>query len=105
MRPGEEPPGSRQVTPTQQQNVNDLAVLIDGPIEIGPGASDLHICLVGEPAVTEGMAARPRRLDELRGEPPHPPVDGDVIDGDAALGQQLLDVPLGQAVPQVPADC
>jgi hypothetical protein len=27
-----------------------------------------------------------------------------VIDGDAALGQQLLDVPVGQAVTQVPAD-
>jgi hypothetical protein len=26
-----------------------------------------------------------------------------VINGDAALGQQLLDVPVGQSVPQVPA--
>ena len=33
-----------------------------------------------------------------------PAVDGDVIHGDAALGQQLLDVPVGQAVAQVPAD-
>ena len=66
MRPGEEPPGRRQVTPTQQQNVNALAVPIDGPIQIGPGATGLHRCLAGEPAVTEGMAARPRRLDELR---------------------------------------
>ena len=41
---------------------------------------------------------------ELRGEPLHPPVDGHVIDGDAAPGQQLPGVPVGQAVPQVPAD-
>jgi hypothetical protein len=27
-----------------------------------------------------------------------------VVDGDAPLGQQLLDIPVGQAVPQVPAD-
>jgi hypothetical protein len=32
------------------------------------------------------------------------PVDGDVIHGDSALGQQLLDVPVGQAIPQVLAD-
>ena len=50
------------------------------------------------------MPARPRRLDELGGEPLHPPVDRDVIDGDAALGQQFLDVPVGQPIPQVPPD-
>jgi len=41
---------------------------------------------------------------ELGGEPLDPPVDSDVIDGDCALGQQLLDVPVGQAIAQVPAD-
>ena len=29
-------------------------------------------------------------------------LDGDVIDRDTSLGEQLLDVPVGQAVPQVP---
>jgi hypothetical protein len=37
------------------------------------------------------MTAQPRRLDELRCEPLDPSVDGHVIDGDAALGQQLFD--------------
>src|SRR6185437_2013779 len=46
----------------------------------------------------------PRSLDELPGEPLHPAVNGDVINGDAALGQKLFNVPVGQAVPQVPAD-
>ena len=50
------------------------------------------------------MAARPGRLDELRGEPLHPPVDRDVIDDHATLGEQLLDVAVGQAVAQVPPD-
>ena len=50
------------------------------------------------------MAARPGGLDEQRSEPLHPPVDGDVVDFDAALGEQLLDVPIGQPVAQVPAD-
>lgn len=49
------------------------------------------------------MPAQPRRLDELRGEPLDPSVDGDVIDGDAAFGQQLLDVAVGQPAAQVSA--
>jgi hypothetical protein len=33
----------------------------------------------------------------------HPPVDGDVINDDAALGQQLFHVAVGQAMPQISA--
>jgi len=50
------------------------------------------------------VAARPRRLDELGGEALDPPVDGHVIDGDTALGHQLLDIAVGQAIAQVPTD-
>ena len=32
----------------------------------------------------------------------HPPVDGDVIDLDTALGQQFLDIAVGQAIARVP---
>jgi hypothetical protein len=51
------------------------------------------------------MAARPGGLNELRGELLHPAVDRDMVNSDAALGHQFLDVPVGQAVAQVPADC
>src|SRR5258708_4993757 len=50
------------------------------------------------------MPARPRGLDELRSEPLDPPVDGHMVDGDTTLGQQLLNIPVRQAIPQVPAD-
>jgi hypothetical protein len=43
-------------------------------------------------------------VGEQRGESLHRPVDGDVVDRDAALGQQLLDIAIRQAVPQVSAD-
>jgi hypothetical protein len=33
-----------------------------------------------------------------------PPIDRDVVDLDPTLGQQLLDVPVGEAEPQVPTD-
>jgi len=49
-------------------------------------AGYLHVRLVDEPPVTGRMAAGPGSFDELGGEPLHPPVDGDVINGDTALG-------------------
>jgi len=41
-----------------------------------------------------------RGLGELRSEPLHPPVHGDVIDLDAALGEELFDVTVGKPEPQ-----
>jgi hypothetical protein len=54
--------------------------------------------------VADGVPARPGNLGQQRREPLHPPVDNDVIDFDAALSEQLLDVAVGQAEAQVPAD-
>jgi hypothetical protein len=67
-------------------------------------AGDLHIRLVDLPAVTRGVAARPGGVDQQRREAEHPAVDGHVVDLDAALGQEFLDVAVGQAEAQVPAD-
>ena len=50
------------------------------------------------------MPAGAGRVDQLGREAMHPPEQGDVIHVDAALGEDLLKVPVGQAVPQVPAD-
>ena len=50
------------------------------------------------------MPARPGRLGEQRGEPRHPAEERGVVDFDAAFGEQLLDVTVGQPEPEVPAD-
>jgi hypothetical protein len=41
------------------------------------------------------VSRRARMVDELLGEAPHPPVDGDVVDGHAAFGEQFFDVAVG----------
>jgi hypothetical protein len=79
-------------------------MLIDRPVQVSPPAGHLDVGLIDEPPVTGSVAARPGSLDELEGETLDPPVDGDVVDGDAALVEQFLDIAIGQAVPQVPAD-
>jgi len=55
------------------------------------------------PAIPDDVLTGPSRLRELGREPLDPPVDAHVVDTDAALGEELLDVPVGQAEPQVPA--
>ena len=49
------------------------------------------------------MAARPGRVDQQRSEALHPPEQRDVINLDPALSQQLLEVPVRQPEPQIPA--
>jgi hypothetical protein len=44
------------------------------------------------------------RLGELRRKALNPPVHRDVVDLDAALGEELFDVPVGEAEARVPAD-
>jgi hypothetical protein len=77
------------------EHVDDLAELVDRPIHVPPPAGDLHIGLVHLLTVTHGVAARPGGLGQQRCEPLHPPVDGDVVDLDPALGEELFDVPVG----------
>jgi len=78
--PVEKRPRSGQISSGGQQHVDDLPVLVDRPVQVRPPTVDLDLCLVVEPAVTRHVTARPRRLDELRGEALNPPVDRDVMD-------------------------
>jgi hypothetical protein len=39
------------------------------------------------PAVPNPVSAESGRLDQQRAEPPHPPMDRDVVDVDATLGE------------------
>ena len=86
----------------RDENVDHLAMLIDRAVQVGPAAGDLHIGLIDEPAIASGMPCRASCVDELRGEGLHPAVDRDVVDSNAAFGQQLFDIAVGQAVAQLP---
>jgi hypothetical protein len=50
------------------------------------------------------MSAGSGGVGKQRREPLHPPVDGDMVDLDPALGEQFLDITVRQPVAQVPAD-
>jgi hypothetical protein len=92
------------VAARREEHIDDLAELVDRTIDLAPAARDLQAGLVDLPAVSDDMPTRSGSLGKQRGEPQHPLVDRDVVDLDAAFGEQLLDVALGQAKAQVPAD-
>src|SRR5204863_2813353 len=82
----------------------DLPVLVDGTIDIPPRAVDLDVGLVHEPAVTRCVPSKPGRVGQQRGEPLHPSEHADVVNLDATLDQQFLDVAVREVVAQVPPD-
>jgi hypothetical protein len=67
-------------------------MLVNRPTQIGPPAGNLHIRLIDEPAVARNVGAQAGSLDELGSKPLHPATDRDVVHGDTARGQQLLNV-------------
>ena len=96
--------GRGDVTPRGEVHINDLPGLVDRSVHVPPSPGDFHIGLVHEPATAHSVPARAGGLGQQRREPLYPAVDGDVISLDATLGEEFLDVAVGQAEAQVPAD-
>ena len=87
-----------------QQDVDDLAVLVDGPPEVLALAADGHEQFVQMPGVADGPGPTPEpsRVGGAEGLAPVP--DGLVRDGDAALGEEVFDVAEAEGEPVVEPD-
>lgn len=83
----EEPASRRSVTAGRYQHVDDLAMLVDGPVHVPPDTVDLHIRFIHEPAVTRSAAGEPGGIGQQRREPLHSPVHGHMIGFDTAFGE------------------
>ena len=101
---GEESVSGRQIPVLRDEDVDDLAILVDRPVQINPAPGDLDVSLIDEPPITRRVQAGPGRINQQQGEPLHPPIHAHVIDGDATLSQQLYNVAVGEPVAQVPAN-
>jgi hypothetical protein len=101
----EEPGRSRYVAPLRHQHVDDLAMLVDRSIHVPSHSGNLHVGFIDEPAITNTVPTRPCGVDHGRGEALHSPVDGDVINVDAAFGEEFFDVSVQESVAEVPAHC
>ena len=61
-----------------ETNVDNLAELVDCPVQVDPSSSDFDVCFVNKPSVTRAVSAGSRRVDQQRCEALHPPKDRDV---------------------------
>jgi hypothetical protein len=102
--PFQEAAGCLGVALWGDEHVDDLAELVDRTVDVAPPTGDLCVALIGLPAVADGVAAGPGGIDQQRREPLDPAVDGGVVDLDPAVGEQLLDVAIGQPEAQVSAN-
>ena len=98
---GEEPASGRQIPLLRDEDVDDLAELVNRAVQIDPASGHFDVRLIDKPPITGRMPAGSCRVDQQRREPLHPAVDGHVIDLDAPLDQQLFDVAVGQGVAEI----
>ena len=62
----EEPSCCSEIAAGGDEYVDDLTVLVDRAVYVTPGARDLHVGLVDEPAITDRMATRFLRHPDRR---------------------------------------
>jgi hypothetical protein len=98
-------PGSCVTIPAGlQQDVDDLAVLVDGPPEILTLTANGHEEFVQMPRVAHGPGPPPEPPRVLEAEGFAPVPDGFVRDGDGALGEEVFDVAEAEGEPVVEPD-
>lgn len=101
----EEAPSGRCVPPLLEQDVDDLAILVDGPPQVPVLAPDPDEDLVHEDRVAVAAVPSPQSPRVPGSELVAPEADRLVGDDDSSPGQQVLDVPMAQVEAVVEPDC
>ncbi len=91
------------VASLREGGINDLAVLIDGVVDVGPPPVHAGIGLIDAPFFADAMAMRPSRVLEQGQEALDPAVNGAAVNDEAALREPLHDIGVAQAVAHLPA--
>jgi hypothetical protein len=89
---GEGPVSGREIPFLRHEHVDDLAELVDRPVQRDSLSGHFGVSLVDEPLIAGSVPAGSCRVDQQWSEPLHPPEHGHVINGEAAFGQQFFDV-------------
>jgi len=87
-----------------QQEIDRVALLVDGRVHVFPVAFDLDIGLVHAPAPAGRALDSPKCLFEQGYELDDPPVYARVIDLNSPLGDHFFEVAQAQRVRHVPAN-
>jgi hypothetical protein len=92
----EEGVGRSRIPTIMEVDINELAVLVNCPINVPPASADRQIGLINAPAMTNREAMHARRRNEAWGERADPVVDGTRITTDAARSEPRGDLGIAQ---------
>jgi hypothetical protein len=99
----EKTPGRLFITLHSEQEIDSLALLVDGAIEIFPLAFDFDIGLIKPPAIPGPLFAFAKGLLDSRRIMNDPALNGTVINGLASLLHQFLKISVAERIGHVPA--
>ena len=104
QKPAKEPLCSASITSRLHQNVDYVAILVDGTPDILQLAVDSNEDLVQMPAVAEPALSSLQLADIICGELLTPQPNRFIGYGDAPFGQKILDIPEAEAETMVGPD-
>ena len=87
----------------RKEVVDDLAILINGAIDIGPLPVQPCVRLINAPVFADWASMNMGSFAKQRKEALDPTVDGAAVNHDTSLGKPLDHVGIAQPVPDVPA--
>ncbi len=92
------------VASTLNQHVENLALMVDGAPQIHPLAGDANHHLVQMPAIARPRATLAQPSRDRGTELQHPAPHRFIGDVEPSVGQQLLDIAVGQGEPEIKPD-
>jgi hypothetical protein len=96
--------GGCQIAPLAEPELDRVAVAVNGAIEIPPLASDPDICFIDVPPGSDGSLAGIEAFQTFGRVSDNLPVNGRMVDRDAALSHHLLEIPQAQIVGEIPTN-
>jgi hypothetical protein len=102
QRSEDEAPGRRQIAPLTEPELNRVAVVVDGTIQVPPLASNSDRSFIDMPSSADSSLTPIEPLDQERSVVDGPTIDGGVVDSDASFGHHLLEIPQAEIVGQSP---
>jgi hypothetical protein len=97
-------PGGGCISLGSQQEIDRLALLVDGSIQILPGAVDLDVCLIHPPAGTNSALVLSEGISQHWQKPDRPTVDRGMVNHHAAFLHDFFKMPIAQEISHVPAN-
>ncbi len=92
------------LAPRGEVRIDHWPILVDRPVNLGPGPVQANIGFIDPPAVAEWSSRRTGSVLEQGEKVLNPPLDGAAIHAQPALGEPLHHIRVAEAIAHVPAD-